>query len=106
MSVADNLGKITVIHLKDICKRHIQLSQLECRTRANLYTAILGQSIQIQDTITAEVNSAIQNGHEKYKRKNKESDNEPGTSKRPRLNPEIVKETVPNGEKLFVYRKE
>ncbi len=55
--------------------------------------------------IIAEVKRVIQNGHEKYKRKNKEESNEPGSSKRRRLNPEIAEETELSGEKNLVYRK-
>ena len=107
MSDTDNLlGKISVVNLANICTRHIQLSSLDCRTRASLYSAILGQPTTVQEMITAEVNSAIQNGQEKYRRKNKESGSEPGPSKRRRLNPEIAKETEPKSERHFTYRKE
>ena len=105
MSDTDNLGKISVVNLTKICRHHIQLSRLDCRTRASLYSAILGQPTTVQEIIVAEVNGVIKNGSVKYGRKSKESVNEQ-PSKRRRLNSDIAEEiVVANGERHFTHKR-
>lgn len=100
MADTNNLEKISVSNLTDICRTYMQLSRLDCQSRASLYSAIFGQPIMVQESISAEVNSAIQNGHVKYERKSKESGSGREPSKRRRLNPEVDDETKKNCETL------
>ena len=78
----EKLGKISITNLKNICKHHMRLSHLDCRTRASLYLAISGQHSTVQETINVEATNAIRSGLTKYRRESREGEGGQGPSKR------------------------
>jgi len=76
----NRLGQINVANLTNICKRHMQLSYLDCRSRASIYSVISGQQIIVQEAINWEASNDIQSGLTKYAWKSKESESGQGPS--------------------------
>ncbi len=93
-----NLGKISVANITKICKRHMQLSSLDCKSRANLYSAISGQHNTVQGAINVEISNAIRSGITKYGKRSRETESGQGPSKRQRRSQKVVNQIEANGE--------
>lgn len=81
----DQLEKIAVANLVDICKGHFTLSRLDRQTRASVYDAISRQSIAVQQTINDLTIAAVEAGLGKYRKREHEGDGYQAFSKRRRL---------------------
>jgi hypothetical protein len=101
----NELNKITVVELTAICRCHIALSRLDCRTRASLYAAVQEQNPLVRDAINVDVEKAIQSGFVKYKkgRERREMGESERRSKRPRLHEEEREPIELNGALFFFF---
>ena len=124
----NRLNEISVVKLAAICRSHMMLSHLDCRTRASLYAAIHKQDSVVQEAIDVGVELAIQSGLVKYGRarerreakdgqghcnlkrpwlleEEREAKDGQGHCKRPRLDEEERESIETHGEFLIFLKK-
>ena len=77
---------ISVVNLKNICRRHMRMTYLDSQSRTSLYSAISSQNTTVQELINADANRAIENGLVKYGREVREGKGGQGPSKRRKVN--------------------
>ena len=102
----DRLRQINIANLTNICKHHMQLSYLDCRSRASIYSMISGQQIIVQEAINGEASNTIQSGLMKYGWKSKESESGQGPSKQQKTSQHVVDGNGKNGEECVRCNKE